>query len=59
MTGALVLLDLVVPQLGALLQVVRGHPDAFLIHDLLLEKVRLAAVDEDQRIRLAVEAREV
>ena len=56
--STLVLLDLVVPQLGAVLEVVRRHPD-FLLHDSLLMKIRFTAIDKDQGIRLAIVAREV
>jgi hypothetical protein len=57
--GALIILDLDIPHLGALLQIIRSHPYLFLLHDPLLTEVRLASVDEDQRIGLAVIAREI
>jgi hypothetical protein len=56
---ALVLLELNVPGLGDILQVVRRHPHALLCHGALLEKVRFALVDEDHRIRLVVVAGEI
>jgi hypothetical protein len=56
---ALVLLELDVPQLRDVLQVVRGHPHAFLRHGALLAEVRLALVDEKHEIGLAVVAWEV
>jgi hypothetical protein len=53
---ALVLLELNVPELGDILQVVRRNPHALLRHGALLAKVRFTLVDEDHRIRLAVVA---
>ena len=57
--STLILLDLVVPQLGIVLEVVRCHPDFLLLHDSLLMKIRFTAIDKDQGIRLAIVAREV
>jgi hypothetical protein len=45
--GALVRLDLDVPHLRALLQVVGGHPYLLLLHDSLLMEIRLTAIGED------------
>jgi hypothetical protein len=45
--GALVCLDLDVPHLRTLLQVVGGHPDLLLLHDSLLMEIRLTAIGED------------
>jgi hypothetical protein len=45
--GALVRLDLDVPHLRALLQVVGGHPDLLLLHDSLLMEIRLTMIGED------------
>jgi hypothetical protein len=39
--------------------VVRSHPNLLLLHDPLLMKVGLAAVDEEHGVRLAVKTREV
>lgn len=55
---ALILLDLHVPELRHLFEIVRGHPDAFLRHDPLLQK-GLALVDEGERVALAVIARKL
>jgi hypothetical protein len=57
--GALVRLDLGVPHLCALLQVVGGHPDLLLLHDPLLMEIRLTAIGEDQRINFSVIAGKV
>jgi hypothetical protein len=57
--GALVRLDLDVPHLCALLQVVGGHPDLLLLHDPLLMEIRLTAIGEDQRIIFSVIAGKV
>jgi hypothetical protein len=54
-----VLLQLDVPQLGHVLEVVGGHPDLLLRHGSLLMEIGLTTVDEDQRIRLAIVAREI
>jgi hypothetical protein len=56
---ALILLELEEPQLGHVVHVVRCHPYLFLRHGALMSKVRLALVDEDQRVGLAVIAREL
>jgi hypothetical protein len=45
--------------LGFVLQIVGGHPHLLLLHDPLLVEVRLATVDEDERVRLAIVAGEV
>jgi hypothetical protein len=52
-------LDLDVPELGCVFQVVGGHPQLFLLHDALLVEVRFAPVDEDEGVRLAVELGEI
>jgi len=57
--GPLVLLDLVVPQLGAILQVIGCHPHLLFLHDALLMEIGVAAIEKDQRIRLAIKAREI
>jgi len=36
-----------------------GHPDLLLFHDTLLMKVRLTTIDENQRIRPAIEPRKI
>lgn len=41
------------------MEVVGGHPSAFYRHDPLLNEERFALVDEGQRIRLVVVAREL
>ena len=56
---ALVFLDLYVPHLGALFQVVGSHPHLLFLQDPLLVEVGLTPVDEDQRIGLAIIARKV
>jgi len=56
--GALVLLHLDVPHLGAFLQIVGGHPD-LLLHDPLLMEVGFTSIEEDQGVGLAIIAREV
>ena len=56
---ALILLDLDVPHLGALLQIEGGHPHLLLLHDPLLMEVRFASIEEDQRVGLAIVAREI
>jgi hypothetical protein len=56
---AFILLELEEPQLGHVVHVVRRHPHLFLRHGALLSKVRLTLVDEDQRVGLAVIAREL
>ena len=55
---AFILLELDVPQLGHVFEVVRGHPDLFR-HGSLLVKVGLTSIDEDQWVAFAVEARKV
>jgi len=55
----LVLLDLDVPHLGTLLQIVGGHPNLLLLHDALLVEVGFAAVNEDERIGFAVIPRKI
>jgi hypothetical protein len=52
--STLVRLDLDVPHLRPVLQVVGGHPDLLFLHDPLLVEVGLTAVDEDEGINLAV-----
>jgi hypothetical protein len=56
--STLVYLDLDIPQLRPVLQVVGRHPH-FLLHDPLLVEVGLAAVDEDEGVGLAVVSREI
>jgi hypothetical protein len=51
---ALVLLELDVPELRDVLQIVRGHPHALLRHGALLTKIGFTLVDEEHRIGLAV-----
>jgi len=55
----LVVLQLDVPQLRDVLQIVGGHPHALFRHGALLAKIGFAFVDEEHRIGLAIEAREV
>ena len=57
--GPLVLLDLVVPQLGAILQVIGCHPHLLFLHDSLLMKIGVAVIEKDQRVRLAIKVREI
>jgi hypothetical protein len=45
-----------VPELRDDLQIVRGHPHAFLCRGALLAKIRFTLVDEEHRIGLAVVA---
>jgi hypothetical protein len=52
---ALVLLQLDIPQLGHVFEVVGGHPNLLLRHGALLMEIGLTTVDEDERIRLAIE----
>jgi hypothetical protein len=56
---AFVLLDLHVPELRPLLKIVRRHPHALLRHDALLQEEGFTFVDEDERISIAVVAREL
>jgi hypothetical protein len=56
---ALVPLDLQVPHLRALLEVVGGHPHLFLLHDALLVEERFAPICENQRIGCPIVPREV
>lgn len=56
---AFIFLQLGEPYVGDTLQLVRRHPDAFLCHSALLPEVRLALVDEEHGIRLAIVAGEV
>lgn len=51
---AAIALDLHEPHLGAVLQIVRGHPNLFLLGDPLLMEVGFTAVDEREGIRFAV-----
>jgi hypothetical protein len=52
-------LELDVPQLGDIFQVVQRHPNAFLRHGTLLPEIRLTLVDEEHGVGLAVVAGEV
>lgn len=52
----LVLLDLDIPQLRHLLQVVRRHPH---LHDALLIKVGITTIDEGKGIGLAIKLQKV
>jgi hypothetical protein len=52
-------LDLDVPQLRSLLQIVGGHPNFLLLHDALLVEIAFAPINEDQGIRLAIIPREI
>jgi hypothetical protein len=54
-----ILLDLVVPQLGVVLEVVRRQPDLLLLHDSLSMKLRFTMIDKDKGIQLAIVARKV
>jgi hypothetical protein len=54
-----VFLQLDVPQLRDVLQIVGGHPDALLRHGVLLAKIGFTLVDEEHRVGLAIEAGEV
>jgi hypothetical protein len=54
-----ILLQLDVPQLGHVLEVVGSHPYPLLRHGSLLMEIGLTTVDEDQRIRLAIVAQEI
>jgi hypothetical protein len=56
---SLVFLQLDVPQLRDILQIVGGHPNALLRHGALLAKIGLTFVEEEHRIGLAIEAGEV
>jgi hypothetical protein len=47
------------PKLGDVFQVVRRHPNALLGHDVLLPEVRLAFVEEQHWIGLAIISRKV
>ena len=53
---ALILLQLDEQHVGDTLQLVRRHPHALFRHGALLPEIRLAFVDEEHGIRLAVEA---
>ena len=57
--SALVLLNLDVPHLCSILQIIRRHPNLLLLHDPLLMEIRFRSIDENQRIGLAIIAREV
>jgi len=57
--GALVSLELHVPELRSVLKVVRRHPDPFFWYDPLLQEERLAPVEEDQWVALAVVVRKL
>ena len=48
-----------IPHLGALLKIIRRHTYLLLLHYALLVEVGFTAVDEDQRIGLAVVPRKV
>ena len=54
---ALGFLDVDVPDGGAVLEIVGGHPSTLRRHDPLLNEERFALVDEGERIGLAVVAR--
>jgi hypothetical protein len=52
--STLVRLDLYIPHLHLVLQVVGCHPDLLLLHDALLMEVGFTAVDEDERIGFTI-----
>jgi hypothetical protein len=56
---SLVFLQLDVPQLRDVLQILGGHPHALLRHGALLAKIGFTFVEEEHRIGLAIGAGEV
>ena len=56
---SLIALELHVPELGAVLQIVGRHPHLFFLSDPLLTEIRLTTIEEGERVGFAVELGEV